>query len=558
MSPIDHTLLAEATNPGTSQVRLAWLAEHYPELRPHIANNPNVYPELAEWIRAQGGLAQTAPSALTRRRRLIWGIVVTAVVIVVAAIALASFFLGRSSSRGTQSDTSSGGKPLDVQINQVDTSKFPEVTLYFAALAADGVPVTTIEQSDLAVSEGGAAPLPLVGFLAAGDERNLAISLVLDASSSMAGEPMTQAQDSALRFLDYVDLPGGDRVEVAEFNTESYIRLPYSTDRATLDAAIRTIEPDGGTALLDAAYSSLVRAYAQPGQKAVIIFTDGLEAESTVTVEEVVALSQKVHIPVYVVGIGSDVDEPMLASLAAQTGGEYFFSPTAADLADIYQDVYDDEQLMYAATFVSNAKDYTSLIDLQLTIEGRNYSGQGQAVYEPNIEAELPLELLYSGVSASSTLAPQNASDVNMVMEYLPFHAFDGRNDTTWAEGSAGDGVGEWLQIDFARPSAIAGFDINNGYWRIPKRIAQNGRVKTMRVTFSDGSSEVVNLRDPADAQWIDYYAQRQWPTEELPTGQTVFFASPHTTSSLRFTVESVYPGNTWDDLCITSIVPFR
>mgnify|MGYP002738808055 CR=1 FL=1 len=443
-------------------------------------------------------------------------------------------------------------------INQVDTSKFPEVTLYFTALQANGIPVTTLEQSQLAISEGTSGPLPFTRFLAPGDQRNLAISLVIDTSGSMLGSPLSEAQGSAVRFLDYVDLSGGDLVEITEFNHESYVRLPYSADRTLLEAAINTTYADGGTALLDAAYTALVRAYGQPGQKAIILFTDGYDERSTTTVQEVVDLSEQVRIPVYIVGVGGDVDESMLASLAEQTGGEYYFSPSAADLARVYRDVYDDEQLMYAVTYVSDAQGSAGRVDLTLSVEGQAYSGVRETVYSPSVEEDLPLELLYSGVSASSTLPPQNAADINQIMEYIPYHAFDGRNDTTWAEGAPGDGVGEWLQLDFARPTTVSGFDINNGYWRLPERIGQNGRVRTMRVTFSDGSSEVFNLYDTDEAQWIDYYVGQGWPTEEIPPGETVLFSAPHTTSSLRFTVESVYPGNTWDDLCIASIVPFR
>ena len=575
LRPIDPGLFAEANSPYTSQERLAWLAEHYPELRANIAANPNVHPELLNWIRAQNGNATFAaqPQANPRKKKpwFVLAIVGAAVLVVGALVAaVAHFALGRTTpdtppnavtdSQDSSGETASGSESQvwDLLINQVDSSEFPYVTVYFMALALDGTPVTTLERSQVSASEGGSAPLAMTEFLVPGDDRTLTISLVLDSSGSMAGQPMEEARDSATRFLDYVDLEGGDLIEVSHFNDESYVQLPYSADRVLLDAAIGTIEASGGTALLDAAYNALIRAYAQPGQKAIILYTDGYEMDSVVTMDEVTSLSMRLQIPIYVVGVGTDVDEGMLRALATQTGGRYYFSPTAGDLAEIYEDVYDDERQMYAATFTSASTASAGSIDLTLSVQAPEYSGSTQTAYEPSAEEDLPLELLYSGVSASSTLAPQNAGDIDQIMEYIPFHAFDGRNDTTWAEGAPGDGVGEWIQVDFARPTTVSGFEINNGYWRLPERIHQNGRVKTMRVTFSDGSEEVVDLFDTGEAQWIDYYINNGWDPEELPVGEVVEFSTPHSTRSMRFTVESVYPGDTWDDLCITGITPFR
>lgn len=581
INPIDPGLLAEATSPATSSERLAWLAANYPQLRGAIALNPNAYPELSAWIAAHPGAypqgayppGAGSPGAgspgATKTGLPIWAAASIVVVVVLSVVTgFAYFLLGRTAGGGggaegpggatSSSSPSPSTGPVDVLVNQIDTSRFPEVTLYFEVLADDGVPVMTLQRSQFAVSEGSSGPLSFTSFLAPGDERNLAVSLVLDSSGSMQGQAIVETRSSATKFLDYVDLAGGDLVEVTQFDHESQVRLPYSSDRPLLEAAINTIEPDGGTAILDASYNALVRAYAQPGQKAVIVFTDGYDEDSTRSVSEVISLSEQVRIPVYIVGMGTDVDESMLRPLATQTGGEYYFSPTAADLEQIYRDVYDDEQRMYAATYVSGADVDAGAVDVTLSVEDKDYSGAAQTSFQPSVEEELPLELLYSSVTASSTLAPQNAADINAIMEYIPFHAFDGRNDTTWAEGSAGNGVGEWLQVDFARPTTVSGFEINNGYWRLPERIGQNGRVETMTVTFSDGSSELVTLYDTATAQWTDYYIVGGWNTEEIPYGESITFATPHTTSSMRFTVESVYPGSEWDDLCITSIVPFR
>ena len=56
---------ARAADPNTPQVQLHMLAGDHPELRPLIAQNPNTYPELLQWLSEQGDPAIDA--ALARR-----------------------------------------------------------------------------------------------------------------------------------------------------------------------------------------------------------------------------------------------------------------------------------------------------------------------------------------------------------------------------------------------------------------------------------------------------------------------------------------------------------
>jgi hypothetical protein len=56
---------ARAADPNTPQVQLHMLASDHPELRPQIAENPNTYPELLQWLAELGDPAVDA--ALARR-----------------------------------------------------------------------------------------------------------------------------------------------------------------------------------------------------------------------------------------------------------------------------------------------------------------------------------------------------------------------------------------------------------------------------------------------------------------------------------------------------------
>ncbi|WP_030023085.1 alpha-(1-_3)-arabinofuranosyltransferase domain-containing protein [Streptomyces monomycini] len=56
---------------------------------------------------------------------------------------------------------------------------------------------------------------------------------------------------------------------------------------------------------------------------------------------------------------------------------------------------------------------------------------------------------------ASSVTASSSGNWLFHLPQYDPVHAFDGDPDTGWAEGSAGEPVGQWLRIGFTRPTSV-------------------------------------------------------------------------------------------------------
>ena len=573
-----QVLRGEALSPLTDPARLRELAANYPELRGDILQNPSIYPELAEWINTVGApapplfaaptngvLAQPQKSKVGMTALVASGIVCLVAVGLVLGIGLTKWW---NSSESTASEVGGSGistdsgiplretgvdrdvTPIDLRIHQIDSFLYPRLTIYFSANAKGGDPLSVLDKSDLEIFYEDVPVTGLYDFKQPGEQRPISISLVVDVSDSMEGVPLRQAQDSVLTFLDYVDFEGGDRVELAEFGTDAYVVLPYSQDIDLLAAGVNSRQTAGMTALFDAAYNAVVRAYAQPGQKAVVIFTDGQENSSVHTVEEVISLSLSTGIPIYLVGVGGETDTHMLEYLARETGGSYFSSPTAADLGGIYKEVYDSEKGLYSVSFEAASTDVAPTAEIMLNVVSEKYSGDTTKTFSAAAGDQLPLELLYSGISASSTLAAQPSDlDGGAIFEYLPYHAFDGAKETTWAEASNGDGVGEWLQIDFARATPVSGFEIMNGYWRLDQRLFENNRVKRIRVDFSDGESEEFTLADPVSGEYQ--------PTL-TSSGERLAFAKTHLTTDVRFTILEVYPGNRWNDTCITNISLFR
>jgi len=136
-------------------------------------------------------------------------------------------------------------------------------------------------------------------------------------------------------------------------------------------------------------------------------------------------------------------------------------------------------------------------------------------------------EIHGKAVRASSMLPPSR------VATYGPGMATDGRWGTVWVEGAPGDGVGEWIELQLGSPVAVAKVGVVNGYGKGP-RYRENARVREAELRFSDGSAQRIHLADSNDLQYFDL--------------------SPNTTTAVRLTIVSVYPGTRWDDVAIGEI----
>jgi serine/threonine protein kinase len=130
-----------------------------------------------------------------------------------------------------------------------------------------------------------------------------------------------------------------------------------------------------------------------------------------------------------------------------------------------------------------------------------------------------------SGVNASSVVEAGVDASGNAVT-YDPQNAIDGRADTTWRV--AGDGAGEWLQLDFGSEVSVSSIGLIPGYDKIDPsdrtdRFTQNRVVKVARFEFSDGSSVRASFEQIRDMQFVA-------------------FEQPIRTKSIRIVVEQTYP----------------
>lgn len=148
------------------------------------------------------------------------------------------------------------------------------------------------------------------------------------------------------------------------------------------------------------------------------------------------------------------------------------------------------------------------------------------------------------GVGASSFLEP--------IGEYVyePGNLTDGNLNTVWSEGVPGYGIGEHIvmtrRFNWDAPQTHKIFEyrticIVNGYAQNETKWQNNSRVKTMSVHVNDILLLRLHLVDTIKPQYFDI---SQLGLTTL-AGEEIKF---------RFTIEDVYPGEKFEDTCVTGI----
>jgi len=144
-------------------------------------------------------------------------------------------------------------------------------------------------------------------------------------------------------------------------------------------------------------------------------------------------------------------------------------------------------------------------------------------------QAAAPVALQPVAVQATSSLPPSKH------YAYDPGNLLDGDPASVWVEGAKDNGKGEGVFLQFSHAVTVQRMDVVNGYDRLDAggdRWQQNGRVKLLRLAFSDGQHRDVGLADTREPQTVDF--------------------PPVKTEWVRLTILDTYPGAKWpNDTCL-------
>ncbi len=261
----------------------------------------------------------------------------------------------------------SAGEPATIQISQFDLTGFPAVKAYVSILDNEGKPVRGLTKKDASLFENH-LPVDIESmrmYGADGTPEPFSIGIVLDRSGSMEGEKIAKAKESVLRFLSLME--PGDRASFISFSDTVDQIEPLTGDIERLKQDAEKVAAGGHTALFDAIAAGVSSVQGVPGRRAVIVLTDGKANRGTLDINQAVAAAIKANVSIYVIGLGKDVRAARLEGIADQSGGVYFFTPSADGLAEIYQTISKRIRNEYVLTYRTDKRgDYLRNVSLLL------------------------------------------------------------------------------------------------------------------------------------------------------------------------------------------------
>lgn len=163
----------------------------------------------------------------------------------------------------------------------------------------------------------------------------VAMSLVIDRSGSMTGLPLAMAKEACIATLGVLE--ANDMLEVIAFDSRpsTYVNMQPARYRTQIQAAVARIQPGGGTEIfnsLDQAYQSLLAVEAR--RKHVILLTDGNAGSDGLY--ELASTAFADGITVTTVGLGSGVNQSLLAMIAEAGGGRFHQAEDPSRLPRIF------------------------------------------------------------------------------------------------------------------------------------------------------------------------------------------------------------------------------
>jgi len=226
--------------------------------------------------------------------------------------------------------------------------------------------VSGLSERDFAVFEDGVLQ-PLSFF--ASESVPVDVAFVVDTSSSMSADlPLVQEAAKGLVRA----LRDGDRGAVVSVNSLVDMPRRFTSDHASVAAAIDALRCSGATALYDGVYIVLKefareqRSNTDVRRQVLVLLSDGVDNVSHVSADEMAELAKRVGVNIYVIAIQRPTTVPSaivrdpasqraaftMRTLAQDAGGRIFFPTMAAELPAIYRSIAQELASQYDLGYV--------------------------------------------------------------------------------------------------------------------------------------------------------------------------------------------------------------
>jgi Ca-activated chloride channel homolog len=214
----------------------------------------------------------------------------------------------------------------------------------------------------------------------------LTLALLLDTTGSMQ-KALPFVKNAVMQL--FANLRPEDKVGLFSFNEQLQVLQPFGQDKRLAVKALLATKARGTTALFDALTQLSTETLKVKGKKAVLVFTDGDDNSSSLSVSAAISNLKRTGVPVYAVAQGAAlINKRLMKSLeeiTTSTGGITFEVNDTDELAKVLGEIGTDLQHLYFLGYyppTHNSKKSWQPISVQLA-KPLHYKVRAKEGYKP-------------------------------------------------------------------------------------------------------------------------------------------------------------------------------
>jgi VWFA-related protein len=244
-------------------------------------------------------------------------------------------------------------------------------------LVTDGQrPLLGLDRADFEVRDDG---VPQVVDFVTAERLPLDVILALDASASVAGEPIEHLRAAGRALL--ARLEPEDQAALLTFSHEVTLWEALTRDVDRVGRALARVEPQGQTAVVDASYAGMMLGEAHAGRDLLIVFSDGLDTSSWLTQDQVLDAARRAEVVVYGVSLRGLERPEFLHELSILSGGSLFEVDSTHDIGAAFVRIFDEFRHRYLVTFSPRGVSREGWHTLEVSVKKRRATVKSRAGY---------------------------------------------------------------------------------------------------------------------------------------------------------------------------------
>ncbi|MGP0093877.1 MAG: caspase family protein [Xanthobacteraceae bacterium] len=208
-------------------------------------------------------------------------------------------------------------------------------------------------------------------------------------------------------------------------------------------------------------------------------------------------------------------------------------APPAGEAAQAWAVTKDTTSTAVLEAFIKRFGDtyYGDLARLRLRELGEKQAARSDPTSSPPARPPAPPASSancanFDGAAGADRYCASSALAAEAGNSYGVRNLFAGIPGGAWVEGVPGQGLGEWVSVEFDAQRLVKSVTLQNGYQKNADIFAKNSRVKRLRLVFSQGETKSFTLRDelgpqtlpidpPLKAFWIQLIIDEVFPGKQ-------------------------------------------